>query len=123
MCAVSWGGGDGSVQYRGGIVSTVGGYLEYRGSIMMHVGDIMSTVRVFITVGKNLLSFEYPHGTEHPTVLMISPHMYYIPHGTQDIPQMHHDPHDTDPPPPPRYRTHVIQAGNSRTNFDNIEFL
>ena len=25
-------------------MSTMGGYLEYRGDIMMHVGDIMSTV-------------------------------------------------------------------------------
>ena len=39
------------VQYRGDIMSTVGGYLEYRGGcsvpwgdIMMHVGDIMSTM-------------------------------------------------------------------------------
>ena len=58
------------VQYRGGvlstvrvfstvgdIMSTVGGYLEYRGGvqyrgdIMINVGDILSTVGVFSTVG------------------------------------------------------------------------
>ena len=40
------------------ILSTVGGYSEYRGgysvlweNIMMHVGDIMSTVLMFSTVG------------------------------------------------------------------------
>ena len=87
------------VQYRGGYYEYSGGYL---GDIMMHVGDIMSTVGVFSTVGENLLSFEYPHGTEHlhgthdiphmyhniPTVLSTNmvfkiPHIYhYIPHGT-----------------------------------------
>ena len=46
----------------GDILSTVGGYLEYRGGcsvpwgdIMMHVGDIMSTVGVFSTVGDTIL--------------------------------------------------------------------
>ena len=56
----------------GDILSTVGD-VQYHGDIMMHVGDIMSTMGVFSTVGENLLLFEYPHGTEHPTVLMISP--------------------------------------------------
>ena len=32
-------------------MSTVGGYLEYRGGIMINVGDILSTVGVFSTVG------------------------------------------------------------------------
>ena len=72
-------------------MSTVGGYLEYRGGcsvpwgdIMMHVGDIMSTVEgVQYRGGKNLLLFEYP------TVLN-------TPHGTHDIPHMYHD-------IPPRY--------------------
>ena len=49
-------------------MSTVGGYLEYHGgcsvpwgNIMMHVGDIMSTVEgVQYRGGKNLLLFEYP---------------------------------------------------------------
>ena len=54
---------------------------------MMNVGDILSTVGEI-----NLLLFEYPHGTEHPTVLMISPHMYNdILHGTQDNPHGTHD--------------------------------
>ena len=52
------------VQYRGDIMSTVGGYHEYRGGyleyhgvfstvgdIMINVGDIMSTMGVFSTVG------------------------------------------------------------------------
>ena len=72
-------------------MSTVGGYLEYRGGcsvpwgdIMMHVGDIMSTVEgVQYRGGKSLLLFEYP------TVLNTL-------HGTHDIPHMHHD-------IPPRY--------------------
>ena len=65
-------------------MTTVGGYLEYLGDtqyrrdIMMHVGDIISTVGVFSTVGEKLLSFEYPHGTEHS-------------HGAHDIPHMYHD--------------------------------
>ena len=73
-------------------MSTVGGYLEYRGGcsvpwgdIMMHVGDIMSTVEgVQYRGGKSLLLFEYPTVLNTPTVLMISPHMHHdIPHGTQ----------------------------------------
>ena len=48
MCAqLPWRG----VQYRGGYHDSCGGYLEYRGGclvpwqdIMMHVGDILSTV-------------------------------------------------------------------------------
>ena len=43
---------------------------------MMHVGDIMSTVRVFST-GGDLLLFEYPHGTEHLHVTQDIPHVYY----------------------------------------------
>ena len=90
----------------GDIMSTVGGYLEYRGGcsvpwgdIMMHVGDIMSTVEgVQYRGGKSQLLFEYP------TVLN-------TPHGTHDIPHMHHDiptvlkfqrmvsPHGTEHPP------------------------
>ena len=50
-------------------MSTVGGYLEYHGGcsvpwgIMMHVGDIMSTVGVFSTMGGyHPLKFEYRGG-------------------------------------------------------------
>ena len=32
-------------------MSTVGGYLEYCGDIMINVGDILSTMEVFSTVG------------------------------------------------------------------------
>ena len=41
----------------GDIISTVGGYLEYRGGVqyrgryMINVGDILSTVGVFSTMG------------------------------------------------------------------------
>ena len=48
----------GGVQYRGGYHEYRGGYLEYRrgcsvpwGDIMINVGDILSTVGVFSTVG------------------------------------------------------------------------
>ena len=92
MCAVPWGvlSTVGGIQYHGGmsrvpwgdmlstvgvfstvgdIMSTVGGYLEYRGGcsvpcadIMMHVGDIMSTVGgVQYRGGYHPLKFEY-HG-------------------------------------------------------------
>ena len=93
-------------------MSTVGGYLEYRGGcsvpwgdIMMHVGDIMSTVEgVQYRGGKSFLLFEYPTVLNTPTVLMISPTCIMIsptvlkfqrmisphgtehPHGTHDIP-------------------------------------
>ena len=71
---------------------------------MMHVGDIMSTVGVFSTVGGNLLLFEYPTvlntSTVLNTVLMISPMCIMIfrhstehlpEHSTHDIPNVHHD--------------------------------
>ena len=88
-------------------MSTVGGYLEYRGDpdIMINVGDILSTVGVFSTMG-NIMSTVgvilstvgvilstvggksfvtcVPHGTEHPHGTHDIPHMYHdIPHGTQ----------------------------------------
>ena len=53
VCAVPWG----VFSTMGDIMSTVGGYLEYRGvfstlgDIMINVGDILSTVGVFSTVG------------------------------------------------------------------------
>ena len=77
----------------------MGGYLEYRGGcsvpwgdIMMHVGDIMSTVEgVQYRGGKSLLLFEYPtvlntpHGTHDiPPCIMISPHGTQI--SKDDIP-------------------------------------
>ena len=122
----------GGVQYRGGYHVKCGGYLEYRG-VFSTVGDIMSTVGVILSTvgvilstvgdvqycggyheyrggcsipwGENLLLFEYPTVLNTPTVLMISPHMYYDiptvlkfhrmvsphstehPHGTHDIPR------------------------------------
>ena len=97
-CSVPWGYHEycgGNLEYRGGV--------QYRGGdIMINVGDILSTVVVFRTLGGyneyhggyhatcggyheyresvqyhrgiNVLLFEYLHGTEpHPTVLMILP--------------------------------------------------
>ena len=78
----------GYLEYRGGYHEYRGGYLEYRegcsvpwGDIMMHMGDIMSTVEGVQYRGGNIfchLSTQnskdgIPHGTEHP-------------HGTHDIP-------------------------------------
>ena len=60
---------------------------------MMHVGDIMSTVGVFSSMGKVLL-FGYPHGTEHPPLYLC------IPHGTEHPTVLH----------TPRYCTHVIHG-------------
>ena len=91
----------GGVQYRGGIswvplgdilstvrvFSTVGGYHEYRGVILSTVGDVQ------YRGGKNLLLFEYP------TVLN-------TPHGTHDIPHGTQISKDGIPPrywTPPRY--------------------
>ena len=47
------------------------------GDIMMHMGDIMSTLGVFITLVKNLLLFGYSHGTDHPLR-----YSYYSPHAS-----------------------------------------
>ena len=69
-------------------MSTVGGYLEYRGGMFSNVGDIMMLVGGYheyrggcsVPWGESLLLFEYPTVLNTPTVLMISPH------GTHDIP-------------------------------------
>ena len=63
-------------EYRGVILSTVegvqyhGGYhplkFEYHGDIMMHVGDIMSTVGCSVPWGTQITKDFSPHGTEHP---------------------------------------------------------
>ena len=66
-------------EYRVEYLEYCGGYLEYRGGsgsvpwqdIMINVGDILSTTEVFSTVVLMI----------SPTVLMISPH------GTHDIPR------------------------------------
>ena len=56
---------------------------------MMHVGDIMSTVGVFSTVGESFV-ISVPHDTEHAHGTQITkdgiPHGTEHPHGTQDIP-------------------------------------
>ena len=70
-------------EYHRGVFSTVGDTilcnLNTVGDIMIHVGDIMSTVGVFSTVRYSNKRFS-PHCTEHPpysrcppTCIMISP--------------------------------------------------
>ena len=70
------------------------------GDIMIHVGDIMSTVRVFSTVGYSNNKRLFPHGTQdNPHGTHDIPHGTEHPHGTQDIPHGTHDiPHGTEPP-------------------------
>ena len=144
MCVQYRGGAQycGGVQYRGriswapwgDILSTVGG-VQYRGGIswvpwevilstvgdiMMHVGDILSTVGVFSTVGGyHPLKFEY-HGGYHDACGGISwvpwgvfstvgysnnkrlfPPRYWTPSTVLMIsPHLHHDiPHGTEHPP------------------------
>ena len=76
----------GGVQYRGGYHEKCGGYLEYRGGYHEYCGGCS------VPWEENLLLFEYPtvlntphstqdnpHGTEHPHITQD------IPHGTQDI--------------------------------------
>ena len=77
----------------GGYLSTVGMFSTVL-DIMINVGDILSTVLgVQYRGGKNLLLFEYPHGTQ---IIKDG-----IPHGTHNIPHMHHDiPHGTQGNPP-----------------------
>ena len=119
VCAVPWG----VFSTVGDIMSTVGGYLEYRG-VFSTVGDIKSIVGdvqyrggfhdargdIMSTVGGKSFVIWVPHGTEHPHGTHDIPHMHHdIPHGTQrmvspygthDIPHMHHDiPHGTELPP------------------------
>ena len=61
----------------GVILSTVGD-TQYRGDIMMHVGDIMSMVVSVQYHGGECFVIRVLHGTEHP-------------HSTHDIPHMYHD--------------------------------
>ena len=91
------------VQYRGGIMGSVG-------DIMMHVGDIMSTVAVFSIVRDTIFCY------------MSTSTVLNTPHGPQDIPHMNHDiphgtqitkdnnPHGPEHPlsPPPPHVTHDI---------------
>ena len=73
---------------------------------MIHVGDIMSIVGVFSTVGYSINKSFFSHGTEHPHGTQDNPHGSHDipqvtehPHGTQDIPHGTHDiPHSTEDP-------------------------
>ena len=76
VCSVPWGGGGcsvlGVVHYRGGIISNMGGYLEYSGDVQYCGGYHEYRGSVQYRGGKSLSLFEYLHGTKHP-------------HGTHDI--------------------------------------
>ena len=101
-------------------MSTVGGYLEYLGGCSVPWGDIMMHVGGYheyrggcsVPWGESVLLFEYPTVLMisptcimiSPTVLkfqrMVSPHGTEHPHGTHDIPHVHHGtPHGTEHPP------------------------
>ena len=87
----------GDNQYHGGYLDASGGYHEYRGSvqyhgdiifcnfstvgnIMIHVGDIMSTVggeERSVPLGTQITKDCIPHGTEHPHVTHDIPHLHY----------------------------------------------
>ena len=53
----------------GDILSTVGVFSTV-GDIIMHVGDIMSTIGVFSTLREQLFVIWVPHSTEYPMVLI-----------------------------------------------------
>ena len=77
----------------GDILSTVGVFSTV-GDIMINVGDILSTMGVFSTVGGKSFVILILHGTEHPP--RYSNLKGWYPHGTHDIP---HGTQDN----PPRY--------------------
>ena len=108
MCVQYRGGAQycGGVQYRGRYHEYCGGYVEYRGGVQYcggyhdKCGDILSTVGGYLEYrggyhdtrggyheyrggcsvlwGENLLLFEYPTVLNTPTVLIISPHSTQI---------------------------------------------
>ena len=75
VCSVPWGEGGGGGGERW-VSSTIGGYheyrggyleyrrdVQYRGGIVIHVGDVISTMGVFSTLGGyHLLLFQYRGG-------------------------------------------------------------
>ena len=72
---------EGYLEYRGGVQYRGGYYplkFEYRGDSMIHVGDIMSTVGVFSTLG-------YSNNKKFPSTVLNTLH------STHDIPHVHHD--------------------------------
>ena len=80
------------VQYRGDIMSAVGVILSIMGDVMIHVGDIMSTVQGVEYRGVTQITKDVSLVVLNtPTVLMISSHVHHdtpmvlcIPHSTQD---------------------------------------
>ena len=83
----------GGVQYRGGYHDKCGGYLEYRGGVQDR-GDIMSTVRVILstvgmssTVGDIMMHMGDIISTVRENLLLFEyPTVLNTPHGTHDIP-------------------------------------
>ena len=61
----------GGVQYRGGYHEYRGGYHDAHGGYHEYCGGCS------VPWGESLLLFEYPTVLNTPTVLMISPHMYH----------------------------------------------
>ena len=79
-------------------MSTVGGYLKYRGGCSVPWGDIMSSVEGVQYCGGSLFLFEYSTGLNTPHGTHDIPHMYHdIPHGTQT--SKDGIPHGTEHPP------------------------
>ena len=80
----------------GDIMSTVGVFSTV-GDIIKHVGDILSTVGCSVPWGSQITKDFSPHGTEHPpwyswyppTCIMISPTVLNIPHGAQNNPSQY----------------------------------
>ena len=60
-----------------GVFSSVGDTIfcnfSTMGDIMIHVGNVMSTVEGVQHHGGTQITKDFPHGTEHPPVLMIPP--------------------------------------------------
>ena len=84
--------------------ATVGGYsVTWRifstvRDITINVGDILSTMGVFNTVGGEYFKYpggylEYHEGCSVPHIFMISPTVLNILHSTQDIPHRTEHPH------------------------------
>ena len=106
-CSVPWGYHDkcgGYLEYRGGYHEYRGGYLEYCGGTQYCGEYHVARVGYHEYRGGKIVLFEYPHGTEHLTVLMISSMCIMISSTVLSII------HGTDHPAA-RYGTHIIRGG------------
>ena len=111
-----------------GVILCTVGDTQYRGDIMMHVGDIMSTVvdiifcdlstvvDIMMHVGRY---HEYRGGVQYRGSTQItkhSPHSTEHPQGTHDISHVHHDiPHGTKYP----QNTHDIPHGTEHLGTEH----